>query len=220
MTTNPLLSAVLADPHSDARYVLSDQVAEGNVTIPTLDLPAGVEVVLRDGLPDEVRCTMVQWVGTDECRSCSSFSRSLGIPAIDFCLTCHGTGRTPGIAKAVCEAWPVTRVVISDVRWQHFPSLVGRGYWRLHRQSWTNGDGIAIGEVPDVVFEHLRLVVPLHEFGGGTVIDGKVRDEILWNSPDAALAALAALSQAAVNYGRRLAGLPEIQFTQPTSPPH
>jgi len=177
MTATDLLPAVLADPHSDARGVLADHWAENPHLIPTLDLPAGVEVVLRDGLPDEVRCTMVQWVGTDECRSCGSFSRSLGIPAIDFCLTCKGTGRTPGIAKQVCEQWPVTVVRLT-------------GAEALRGSMFVNG-------------QLRRWVQWSHE-----VVDSLGMTNSNYHTEQEALAAL---SHAALNYGRRLAGLPELE---------
>jgi len=213
MTSTDLLSAVLADPFDDApRLILADWLEENDdperaefirtqianpelyeyqhrrfLTEKPFDYRIGsvesigpsisdigdimeCELLTRRGFPDEIRCTMAQWIGTDECRSCGSFSRSLGIPAIDFCLTCHGTGRTPGIAKAVCEAWPVTRVVLTD----RMPtcSTSGGSRWRL-----------------DIGLAQLDSGIFLGPYRSKTEAERVV-------------------SHAAVNYGRRLAGLP------------
>ena len=182
---NDLLQAVLADPHSDARGVLADHWAESPHMIPTLDLPKGVEVVWQDGLPEEVRCTMVQWVGI-ECVQCDGEGRHMrdnsnGQTWVRDCFTCTGKGRVGGIAKAVCEAWPVTRVVLVDRE----PIIDGAAYWYENEHSRHSSS------VPKALFDCNRIeMCKLH---------GSTKQ------------ALSALSHAALTYGRRLAGLPELK---------
>jgi len=181
MTATDLLSAVLADPNSDARNGLADHWAENPHLIPTLGLPAGVEVVWRDGIPDEIRCTMAQWVGGKECYRCQGYSvyqlhEDVGGPM--RCIPCKGTGRTPGIAKQVCEQWPVTVVRLT-------------GAEALRGSMFVNG-------------QLRRWVQWSHE-----VVDSLGMTNSNYHTEQEALAAL---SHAALNYGRRLAGLPEIQL--------
>lgn len=192
-----LLSAVLADPFDDGlRCVLSDQVAESNVTIPALDLPQGVEVVWRDGLPDEIRCTMIQWVGIT-CSKCNGdgFRRREDQHNRRDCQVCNGSGRTPGIAKPVCEQWPVTRVVLTDcqpIRCVRPRSLYG---WLCQVNDRHN---------ECVIEKDIWNLLSLWNYYGGPPTLLK------WYTTETE--ALAALSYAAIAYGRRLAGLPDLPF--------
>lgn len=220
MTAHSLLSAVLADPFDDGpRLVCADWLEENDeperaefirtqIDDPEADQwellfdlayvffpdaegeycnqpkntikilhadKSKVEYVFRRGFPDEIRCTMVQWVG-GECGRCHGRG-FLGGPApgqhgwigAPTCPRCHGTGRTPGIAKQVCEAWPVTRVVLTDVNPR--PELGFR-----------------------IELELLNVLNFPHTTWWPTKAE-----------------AIDALSHAAVNYGRRLAGLPELK---------
>lgn len=109
----------------------------------------------------------------------------------------HGTGRTPGIAKSVCEQWPVTWVVLTDCQPMRDGNPVAPHGW------WF--------QVNDRHNEHVieraiwDLLKSWHNYGGPPNLLKwyKTKDR-----------ALAALSNAAVNYGRRLAGLPELSFVR------
>lgn len=212
MTSTDLLSAVLADPFDDGpRLVYADWLQEngeperaefireaisrrndgtenGWIIQPHVHHKnaAAFKIVLKDsqylysrGFPDEIRCTMVQWVG-ENCRYCNGgYTHNDMHYSPDTCSRCHGTGRTPGIAKAVCEAWPVTKVVLVDRQ----PAIMYKEYgWYV-----TDRDSI-----PSTIPMELWSLLP-----------------VKWAKTQAE--ALAALSHAALTYGRRLAGLPELE---------
>jgi len=138
-----------------------------------------VVYIVRRGFPDEICCTMDQWVG-GSCRLCEGDGehppRSFGYARVGNCNVCHGAGRTPGIAKQVCEAWPVARVVLTD----RMPtcSTSGGSRWRLDIGLAQLDSGIFIGPYRSKA-EAERVV-----------------------------------SHAAVNYGRRLAGLKPLDTTR------
>jgi len=233
MTSTDLLSAVLADPFDDGpRLVYADWLQEngeperaefireaisrrndgtenGWIIQPHVHHKnaAAFKIVLKDsqylysrGFPDEIRCTMAQWIGGEwTCPDCEGRGFLYGdyghITSTEegICPTCNGntTIRTPGIAKAVCEAWPVTQVVFPEME----PVLVDgiddefSGRWIWWMGSYETFDSNQRNELPGF----LNPVWP-----------------DVW-AFDSRAAALAALSHAAVNYGRRLAGLPELE---------
>jgi uncharacterized protein (TIGR02996 family) len=158
----------------------------------------GIEYVFRHGFPDEIRCKMDQWVG-GICQTCGgngsvdsgrigSF-REIPIRIPETCKTCKGQCCTPGIAKAVCEQWPVTKVVLVDRKpndGEH------GGYWLRYYED-------------NNIYNLGRPSVLPHE-----LYDPKTMDYAVGRFSTQA-AALSALSHAALTYGRRLAGLPELE---------
>lgn len=162
-----------------------------------------VEIIERRGFPDEIRCTLADWVGRVCPKSPLNPDLLRGAKCLPGCETCHGTGRLPGIAGWVCGQWPVTKVVLTDCE-----PMIGSNsamdnyvWWRL--VSDRHGPVV----IDSQLWECLRGA---RIFGGGrpTVLKWYMGREN----------ALTALSDAAIRYGRRLAGLGELNFiTPPTS---
>lgn len=79
----------------------------------------GIWHTFRRGFVDEVRCTLVDWCGT-ECQLCGGS----GLVAVwfpirrkvgkDSCPDCAGTGLVGAHGPAIVECQPVTRVVLTD----------------------------------------------------------------------------------------------------------
>ena len=154
------------------------------------------KVFFRRGFPDEIHTTLREWVGLNECRSCGSLSRELGVTAMDICVFCHGTGRIPGIAGRVCGQWPVTKVVLTDR--EPMDGDNGHTTWHLVRNDETSYFDF---ELPPSIFHKLRGPKKLNRFSksiGLIEYPSRKRADI-------------ALSAAAIRYGRRLAGLPELE---------
>ena len=112
-----LLTTVLANPHDPMRGALSDHWAEYGV--PPVVLPCGQaieptdpRVVYQpgDAVPWGFRCTMAEWCGGGRC------PRDMDRDGTCYymCNVCRGTGRIPGIAAAVCGAWSITVVELTD----------------------------------------------------------------------------------------------------------
>ena len=87
---------------------------ENTAWVPTTIDGREFRLTYQRGFVSEIRLTMAEFMGGDDCRSCNSFARSLGIDAIDFCLTCKGTGKMPGLAKEIGSKWPITSVRFTD----------------------------------------------------------------------------------------------------------
>ena len=192
-----LHAAILADPFDDApRLVYADwleesgeseqaefirtQIAHPNATAynvadtaefcPINFIPLiSSAVIYRRGFPDEIRCTIAQWIG-EPCKMCRGGRYVSVVSDQGNCRFCHGTGRTPGIAKAVCEKWPVTTVTLTDAPSDQY-ALAG----------WVLNDAA-------------RVLLNVYN--------------VVFNTKTEALVTL---SHAAVNYGRRLAGLPDLE---------
>lgn len=74
--------------------------------------------IVRRGFVDEIRCTLAEWCGGEECPECVRYEYVRGVPTVQRllnCRHCHGTGRTPGIGPQVVRKHPVTKVVLIDV---------------------------------------------------------------------------------------------------------
>lgn len=146
-------------------------------------------IIVRRGWPDEIRCTMAQWVG-EYCQRCgghgSAYSDQHG-EIVGTCPNCNRTGRTPGIAGRVMAAWPVTTVVLTDRKPMADSSLYG---W------WSQVDE-----------DHGQQVIhcEMWELLGLNIMFGQPPRLLKWYKTEPE--ANAALSAAAVHYGRRLAGL-------------
>lgn len=144
----------------------------------------------RRGFPEVIHCTAAQWVG-GECRDHEPGGRWA---AQSVCRTCHGTGRTPGIAEAVCRAVPVTQVVTEKRPDPHGTT------------AWWNKDA----QHPDQPY-----VLPAELFDGLTgfisrwAYGDEHHDGVAFDDEGAALAAL---SRALVDHARDLAKLPKIEW--------
>jgi len=201
MTANDLLAAVILNPHDIRRASLADAVADHLVELPNLDLRGGE--VERDqwGLPWRVRCTMGAWCG-EACEQCEGLGiyHRLMVMFDEPCLKCHGTGRIPGIAATVCGAWPVAEVEFSDVK----PNKSYLGCWQLWNDSTTAGEFPENGDVDKLLFD--------------LITEGKRATSFRFIDFATESAALAALSHAALTFGRRAAGLPDLQGAAKSEP--
>jgi len=168
------------------------------------------KVIYRRGFVDEVRCTMREWCGPIPCNMCGRwnlelielYGRSHVIRPNKNCFHCNGTGRTPGIAKSVCEAWPVTRVVLTD-RKPHYRHISG-GYqapsWLSDsNQMYATGTSYQLAVLPESLYAIVKELYESHICGD----DYECFEE--------EKVAYETLSHAALTYGRRLAGLPELE---------
>lgn len=144
----------------------------------------GATLTIARGFPDEIRCTLTQWVGV-VCGLCE-WEGGQRRKELKLCSKCHGTGRVPGIAGRVCGAWPVTKVVLTDCE----PVRCDNRYtwWCLVQ----NRHGHQV--IDRLIWEELK---GYFEYGGG-------RPVLLKWYPSKELA-LTALSDAAIRYGRKLA---------------
>lgn len=228
MTSPDLLAAILADPNDDLpRLVYADWLEEngeperaefirsqiatnasGNCicgargpshvcfTCKMFDVKnvsgTSAMVITRRGFPDEIRCTLADWVG-GACKNCASYNTEMvdlfgslhHIAPLKKCPICHGTGRLSGIAGRVCGQWPVTRVVLVD----------------REPNEWENG-GFWYQDYGTHPIFNLRNPSTLP----AELYDPKTMDYKVGHFRSKA-DAMAALSAAAIRYGRRLAGL-------------
>lgn len=153
------------------------------------------------GFPAQLSCTLATLFG-GECGTCNGqrgrtiqnggfreFSGSY--PTWEDCSICQGTGRTEGIARGVFSRWPITEVMLTDreLMRDNSPYLDVREFW------WV------IGDIPPWIPEPLWNLVATGPKGRRIARTYPSRD-----------AALAALSRAAVNYGRERAGLRPIAW--------
>lgn len=142
-------------------------------------------VKYRRGFPDEIRCTLAEFMG-GECRKCKGDGRRLNPATINpiscyisvSCPNCKGTGRIEGLAKRIGETWPVTKVVLTDRK--PYRDAWGYQWWSDNRDE--SGVG-AIGMHRKVVYHKTEKL------------------------------AFDALSQESVSYMRSLANLPPLPGT-------
>lgn len=118
------------------------------------DLPTGFSVapeswlffppcaIIRRGFVSEVHCTLAEWCGGGECRTCSGRGHSLREDINgDYytCPTCRGTGEgtagtaTTGIGPQIVRRHPVERVVLMGVEPRE-------GVSKLWMWSWGVGE--------------------------------------------------------------------------------
>ena len=167
------------------------------------------KVIYRRGFVDEIRCTMREWCGPIPCNMCGRwnlelielYGRSHVIRPNKNCFHCNGTGRTPGIAKSVCEAWPVTRVVLIGSE----PDRANGVVHDMGRNAVVLANAL-YGGVRNSPTEQDEIVNDLF-----VLLCGGEPMQNLWRVYHTRERALAALSHAALTYGRRLAGLPELE---------
>lgn len=143
-----------------------------------------IRVTLRRGFVESVRLPLAAFMGGEDCRCVLQ-----GGEPWESCHACAGTGRTEGIAAALFASQPVTRVNLAGVE----PDNDGDDppTW-----SWWKGD------VPGALPKELFNLLP-----GDAVVDMGA-----WRKTyDSRELAIAALSDAAVAYGRSLAKLPAME---------
>lgn len=190
-----LLTTVLANPHDPMRGALSDHWAEYGV--PPVVLPCGqaieptdprVAYQPGDAVPWGFRCTMAEWCGGGRC------PRDMDRDGTCYymCNVCRGTGRIPGIAAAVCGAWPITVVELTDR--EPLNETIRFAWYSRVRSDYRN-----------------TIESPLWDLLAGFIKYGDGNPYLLKWYPTRDFA-IAALSHAALTLGRRAAGLPDIQF--------
>ena len=152
--------------------------------------------VVHRGFVSEVRLACREFVGgpCDMCRGnqagrnhtvvyepCGPDSRWIKCP------TCSGAGTLPGLARRLFETMPVTRVVLTD----RTPTGTTSGFFRW----FCDREREDRDELPLCLFKLLPL-------------ETQEKATVAYYSSEPA--ALAALSDACVRYGRQLAGLPPL----------
>lgn len=130
----------------------------------------------------------------ERCEGRGSFIDTLdlrpGSSGREDCLTCHGSGRTPGIAAELWAREPVTDVRITDREpFRSFNRQVEEWYWIVEPATYVTESVQG--------FDQRRSTLPVELFDAGLS---------LTRFPSRDLA-LAALSTAAVRLGRKRAGL-------------
>jgi len=210
MTTHPaILTALLRNPHDpDLRIAYAGAVEDGKCELPAIDLRGGEVVHDQYGVPLRVRCTMATWCGPLKCSLCKGdghhrlkvqdglwMRNEIG----GTCRPCNGTGQVEGIAAAVCGAWPITGVEFSEVK----PNGPPFGTWQLWDEPATVRGMPDNGDIQEVLFD---LIAEGERSASYRFIDFPTE-----------AAALAALSHAALAYGRRAAGLPDLPFVAPAT---
>lgn len=150
-------------------------------------------IIVRRGWPDEIRCTMAQWVG-EYCQRCgghgSAYSDQHG-EIVGTCPNCNRTGRTPGIAGRVMKEWPVTKVVLTDKS----PMDASDGYsW--HLSDHFHQEELPF-ELPKCIYWKLKASKKFNKYGS------KMDGLIVYPTEKRAHAAL---SSAAIAFGLREAG--------------
>jgi uncharacterized protein (TIGR02996 family) len=81
-----------------------------------IGLPPEVHAVVRRGFVEAVRLPSAAFLG-GECGQCGRESEEVREQENAWrgpCPSCHGNGRTGGLAKALFRAHPITRVVLTD----------------------------------------------------------------------------------------------------------
>ena len=165
---------------------------------------------VRRGLVDEVRLTLAAFAG-GPCGRCQGQGRYMGTAGGDFgetgpvwCGNCSGTGRTEGVARSLFERHPVTAVRLTcrepHELWDGMrPAGADFGWFPAEEVD------VASASLP-VEIHKLLLAHPL------AVVYGH------WIAFPTVEAAYAALSAAAVAWGRGLVGLPPLPSAIPGPP--
>lgn len=161
----------------------------------------GAEVTVLRGFPDSVSLTLAAFVG-GPCPVCQNprlsdilndIGRQIGeaLP----CPRCKGTHTTPGLARDLFSRWPVTAVRLVDREpMESGLSNEPTNWVWMHRSAETNFQ-YDLQDLPSRLFDRLTRK---KRFG---LVRFKTKES-----------AHAALSRAAVDYGRELAGLPAIKW--------
>ena len=171
--------------------------------------PRVAACVWSRGLAHEVRLTLAQFVG-GPCVGCDvgpgvrRYATHGGDWTEGECNECRGTGRVVGCAEAMFREHPVTRVVLADRE----PMLGVRGRDAggspVEAFAWVV-EGVVTGPSTGVWPENTVPAALADVLPGGTGVVGR---DFVYPTRQAALDAL--FNVAAVQYGRRLAGLDPI----------
>jgi uncharacterized protein (TIGR02996 family) len=158
------------------------------------------------GFISEVRLTCREFCGgiCEQCRGTGSHGYIRDGYSDNFrlnhCSTCSGSGHTPGVARELFERHPLTRIVLTDKK--PSPMQLGDliGFYGLQdRQYETTTQSRELDSIPNSI--------ALHMTGTHNRVDSV--DSWRWYKSESA--ALSALSDACVAYGRNLAGLPPLK---------
>lgn len=151
--------------------------------------------VVNRGFISEVRLTCREFCG-EICERCdgggTNGHRRMGY-SDDFeqitCGRCRGTGHLPGVARDLFAAHPIVTVRLVDAKPEQWNSL-----WR-----WIDGDRTGVIASPGALPSSVLIWLKNH-------VDG----DMSFRAFDTEAAALDALSDAAVAYGRQLVSLPPL----------
>ncbi|MFO0937879.1 MAG: TIGR02996 domain-containing protein [Gemmataceae bacterium] len=225
-----LLAPILAAPHGDlSRLIAADWLDEHDspkqaefirvqIANPTqtafniadtaefIQLEFGLhahQVLYRRGWPDEIRCTMAQWVG-ERCIYCTDgYIHNDMHYSHDTCSMCHGKGRKKGIAGRVMASWPVTTVVLTDRKPAKLSGSKEFTYWR--ESLWGRPHLVEVngtdGNICDELFDVMKDMFPNCLYGRRGLSSNQHM------SFKTESAAHAAASAAAIEFGRRETGL-------------
>lgn len=105
------------------------------------------------GFVESVRCPVMTWMG----ETCFCRGRAWDQP--DPCHRCHGSGRTGGIAKAVCGSHPITACAPTDRKPYHVVSSDFWRWWCFRNESEALPEYIP-SLLPEVLYEPLRKMHP------------------------------------------------------------
>lgn len=163
----------------------------------------------RRGFPDEAKCTLAAWAGTEcrKCGPCTGWHNGPGTPECprhrhhhcDFrcrvmksCKACRGTGEIESLAGRVMEKWPITKVNTEKVPYSPY------GITTVHIWHGSGGrsNGDPQNQVPEEVFKLLK--------GYDRRSHPNTRHGIFKNFQSAPAARIA-LSDALVDFGKQQA---------------
>lgn len=150
------------------------------------DLRRESRAVWTRGFISEIRLTCAEFCG-HQCERCNGSGTLYAHSFHPPCRLCSGTGRIDGVARALFSAHPITRVVLTDKK----PLIVNA--MESHNSVsfvWFSGPVLSRtspNHLPDPMSYHCRAFYKSES------------------------AALDALSDACVSYGRSLAGLPALE---------
>jgi uncharacterized protein (TIGR02996 family) len=159
------------------------------------EVPGRVKCFVSRGFISEIRLTCAEFMGGDYCMECNG--RGVLIVGHEFvdgdnCPRCAGTGRVEGVARELFSTMPITRVVLTDKKPSE--SSQHRGLYRWY----TGGPTYDEGEIQQLIFDKIDPNSAVWPEGS----------KMPYHQSEAA--ALSALSDACVAYGRELAGLPTL----------
>jgi uncharacterized protein (TIGR02996 family) len=157
----------------------------------------GASAIWERGFISEIRLTCAEFMG-GWCETCDGDGFTSSISHRSECERCAGTGRIEGVARALFERHPITRVVLTEKNPSPIP---GNGGGIIYGANWE--PGIRYDAPHQVPFELAEAGKWGSYFYGG----------LMGHRFHSEAAALAALSDACVAYGRNLVGLPPLDST-------
>ena len=237
-----LLASLFKNPlNEDARFFLAasleDAVDPKSVFVDT-GLPPFAKLEYRHEIPYELKCPSNWWVGSAfPCTLCHGRRKmhatkfeNKDFTIMDFfkpvfpmetieinCKKCRGRGHIE-LAHIVCESLPIASVVLSQVKPLRIDSFLDlKGPWFY----MSAGDRRSLSPwvIPIEIFHRMRIQLyrEPHKFG----FTGSTQRTLLFGDPNNREAGIYLedrdtlmhlLNRATLNYGRELAGLPELEY--------